>query len=119
MILGFVKDLFFSVKLEEALKRLGHQAVVVSGEEAFAARLRAAQPELVIIDLTMEGVDVEGVLQGIKEGPETAAISILAFTTHADWKRSEPLKPYCDRMVTKNMIVQQLPQLLEGYLGKR
>ena len=118
MILGFVKDLFFSLKLEEALKRLGHQAVVVSGEEAFAARLRAARPQLIIMDLTMDGVDVEGVLKGIREGPETAAIPILAFTTHADWKRSEPLKAYCNQMVTKNMIAQQLPQLLERYVGK-
>ncbi len=119
MILGFVKDLFFSLKLEEALRRLGHLAVVVSGEEAFAARLQAARPELVIVDLTMEDVDVGGILKGIRERPETQAIPILAFTTHADWKRSEPLKAYCDRVVTKSMIVQQLPRLLEEALGKR
>lgn len=117
MVLGFIKDFFFSTKLEEMLKKLSHPVAIVSSEEAFAARLREA-PRLVIIDLTMDGVDLEQLLKGLREAPETAKTPILGYTTHADWKRSEPLGQWCSRMVTKDRLSKNLPSLIQEHLGK-
>lgn len=116
MILGFVKDLFSSVKLEEAIKKLGHPVIIASSEAAFAKRLQEARPPLIIVDLTMDDVDLEQLLKGLKENPETAKVPILACTTHADWKRSRPFERWCDRMVTKDALSKHLPELIEGYL---
>jgi len=117
MILGFIKDLFFSTKLEEMLKKLGHPVTIVSGEEAFAAKLQE-EPSLIIIDLTMDGVDLERLLKSLREDQETAKIPILGYTTHVDWKRSEPLKRWCSRMVTKDMLSKDLPSLIQKYLER-
>lgn len=68
-------------------------------------------PDLVILDLTTNGWDYEaifGALDGAAPRP-----SILGFTTHALARSTQPLHARCTRVVTKETLTQELPELLK------
>jgi hypothetical protein len=42
---------------------------------------------------------------------------VLAFTTHALARETQPWHARCDRVVTKETLTQELPELLRHGLG--
>ena len=74
--------------------------------------LLTAVPDLVIFDLTTNGWDYEAffaVLEGAAPRPP-----VLGFTTHALAKATQPLHGRCTRVVTKETLTQELPELLKS-----
>jgi hypothetical protein len=74
-------------------------------EELEAALLKAAR--FVVLDLT-GGFDYARVF-GLTEA---AKVPVLAFTTHALARETQPWHGRCERVVTKETLTQELPQLL-------
>ncbi len=67
--------------------------------------------DLVILDLTTNGWDYEAffaALDGVTPRP-----ALLGFTTHALARVTQPLHPRCTRVVTKETLTQELPELLK------
>ena len=78
-------------------------------EELTAALAEA--PDLVILDLTTGGWDYErffAALDGAAARP-----SVLGFTTHVLARVTQPLHARCTRVVTKETLTQELPDLLK------
>jgi len=68
-------------------------------------------PDLVILDLTTSGWDYEAIftaLDGAASRP-----SVLGFTTHVLARSTQPLHARCTRVVTKETLTQELPELLK------
>jgi two-component system phosphate regulon response regulator PhoB len=66
------------------LRRNGYEvAGVTSGEEALKA-VRSSQPELILLDLMLPGVDGLEVCRLLKEDPETESVSIVILTAKGE-----------------------------------
>ena len=116
-ILAFVPDLFFSTKIQDTAKHLGHAATISRTPGDFVRKAQELSPALLIVDLTAEGMGLEELLAKLRLETETAPIPLLAFTTHAAWKQTAPLHRLCNQVVTKDELSRDLPALLAKYLG--
>jgi DNA-binding NarL/FixJ family response regulator len=117
MILAFVPDLFFSTKIQDTAKHLGHTATVSRTPDDFVRKAQELSPALLIVDLTAESPSLEETLMQLRGGVQASPIPLLAFTTHAAWKQTSPLHPLCDQVVTKEALARDLAALLTKYLG--
>lgn len=116
-ILAFVPDLFFSTKIQDTAKHLGHAATISRTPDDFVRKAQELSPALLIVDLTAEGMGLEELLAKLRLETEAAPIPLLAFTTHAAWKQTAPLHRLCNQVVTKDELSRDLPALLAKYLG--
>jgi hypothetical protein len=41
---------------------------------------------------------------------------VLGWTTHVLWKATKPLHERCDRVVTRETLTGELPEILRGYV---
>jgi CheY-like chemotaxis protein len=106
---GVVKDLFFVARIRETARMVGTPLSFARSSEELAVALADA-PDLVILDLTTSGWDYEalfGTLEAASPPPP-----VLGFTTHALARTTQPLHARCTRVVTKETLTQELPDLL-------
>lgn len=69
--------------LTRRLKRQGHDVVVaVNGQEAIELAIQA-NPDLILMDMSLPEVDGWQATREIKSRPDTQTIPILALTAHA------------------------------------
>jgi DNA-binding response OmpR family regulator len=116
-ILAFVPDLFFSTKIQDTAKHLGHTATISRTTDDFSRKAQELSPDLLIVDLTAEGASLEEPLLRLRRESHASPIPLLAFTTHAAWKQTTPLHRLCDQVVTKEALARDLATLLGKYLG--
>lgn len=116
-VLGFVPDLFFSTKIRDTARHLGHETTISRTTDDLIEKARELSPHLIIVDLTAEGVNLEEPLTQLRLETETAPVPLLAFTTHAAWKQTAPLHRLCNQVVTKEVLARELPALLQKYLS--
>ena len=70
--------------LTTLLKRAGYDVIAAcTGEEA-VAMAAAERPDLVLMDLTLPGIDGCEATRRIKVMPETSGIPVIAFSGHAE-----------------------------------
>jgi len=106
-----VKDLFFVARIKETARLVGTPLAFARTPEDLKAAVAEA-PDLLIVDLTTNGWDYEAffaVLDGVTPRP-----AVLGFTTHALAKTTQPLHGRCTRVVTKETLTQELPELLKS-----
>ncbi|MFQ5882965.1 MAG: hypothetical protein ACE5I9_10925 [Candidatus Methylomirabilales bacterium] len=115
-ILGLVPDLFFSTKIRDTAKHLGHTVTFLRMTDDLIQKARDLSPALLIVDLTVEGINLEEPLSRLRLEAETASIPLLAFTTHVAWKQTAPLHRLCSQVVTKEVLARDLPALLQKFL---
>jgi hypothetical protein len=105
-VLAVVKDLFFVARIRETA-RLAHVPLTFTRTvEELESGL--AQARFVLLDLTA-GFDYERMLGAA----EAAGVPVLAFTTHALARETQPWHARCERVVTKETLTQELPRLLQ------
>jgi hypothetical protein len=105
-----VKDLFFVARIKETARMVGTPLVFARTPEELTVAL-ADRADLVILDLTTSGWDYEpffAALDGMAPRPP-----VLGFTTHALARVTQPYHPRCTRVVTKETLTQELPELLK------
>jgi hypothetical protein len=66
------------------------------------------------VDLTTNGWDYEAIFTALERVPATA---VLGYTTHALARTTQPLHTRCRRVVTKETLTQELPDLLQRGLA--
>src|SRR5919202_6299208 len=94
---GLVNDLFFTLKIGDTAKYLGFPVQFTASAPEFFGQLATTRPALIIIDLTLSGVDIAALLARLTDDPQHTAVPILGYTTHADWKRTGPLHDNCTK----------------------
>jgi hypothetical protein len=105
-VIAVVRDLFFVARIRETAKLAGVPLVFARSPEELSTRL--AQPtRFVLLDLTA-GFDYETLFTTL----EAAGTPVLAFTTHALARQTQPWHARCRRVVTKETLTQELPSLL-------
>jgi hypothetical protein len=66
------------------------------------------------VDLTTDGWDYEAIFTALEAVP---AVPVLGYTTHALARTTQPLHARCRRVVTKETLTQELPDLLQRGLA--
>jgi hypothetical protein len=107
-VLAVVKDLFFVARIRETARLGGVPLVFARSPEDLETAL-ADGARLVLLDLTgrLDHAAIFAVLERA-----TARPPVLGYTTHALARETQPWHARCDRVVTKETLTQELPELL-------
>lgn len=77
-----------------------------------------ARPDLILMDLSLPGIDGWEATRRLKARPETEAIPVIALTAHAMQGDEEKARDCgCDDYLTKPIDENQLFAKLERFLG--
>ena len=112
-VVAHVGDLLFSSRIGETARRLGYGFRAARSLGDLRAAL-AGRPALVMLDLTASSLDPDAALREIDAAGRPAPV--LAWTTHVLWKTTQPFHDRCDRVVTRETLTDELPELLRGYV---
>lgn len=105
-VVAIVKDLFFVARIRETA-RLAEVPLTFARTAAEIAAALAAAPRFVLLDLTA-GLDYDAILAAARD----AGVPVLAFTTHALARQTQPWHARCERVITKETLTAELPTLL-------
>lgn len=88
----------------------GEQAIEMAGTEA---------PDLILMDISLPGLDGWEATRRLKAMPETRSIPIIALTAHAmAGDREKCLAAGCDDYDTKPVEFKRLLEKIQGFLDK-
>ena len=105
--------------MEFILARQGHEMLIaVNGEEALQ-KIRAHQPDLVLLDIMMPRIDGYEVAQQLRADPKTAALPVIMLSAKAqeeDIRRGAEVG--VDAYVTKPFSPEHLVQVVTEHLQR-
>jgi CheY-like chemotaxis protein len=104
--------------LSRRLAKQGYEMVTaVDGEEG-VAKAQAEAPALILMDMSLPGIDGWEATRRLKAAPETRKIPIIALTAHAmSDDREKALAAGCDDFDTKPVELPRLLSKIQALLG--
>jgi CheY-like chemotaxis protein len=105
--------------LSRRLQKKGYEVVMaLDGEQGVAMALSEA-PALILMDMSLPGIDGWEATRRIKAAPSTKSIPVIALTAHAlTSDRDQALEAGCDDFDTKPVEFTRLLAKIETLLGK-
>ena len=106
--------------LSRRLERKGYQVVIATDGEQGAALAQSEVPDLILLDMSLPGLDGWEVTRRIRKTAVTAAVPIIALTAHAmSGDREKALEAGCDDYDTKPVELIRLLGKIEALLQSR
>ena len=97
--------------LSRRLQKRGYEVVTAIDGETGVAKAQTEAPALILMDVSLPGIDGWEATRRLKAAPQTRHIPIMALTAHAmPGDRDKALAVGCDDFDTKPI---ELPRLLE------
>lgn len=116
-ILAVVDDLLFTVKINDAAKRVGLEAQFLKSEKDLLEKAKE-QPLLIILDLNANSVDPLDLITKIKGQNEFKGISVIAFLSHVQGELKLKAQDAGANMVmARSAFSQNLQQILKRHAG--
>ena len=108
------------MKLATLLVRsAGHTALCAIDAEAGLTQARAEQPDLILMDIQLPGIDGLAATSLLKQDPATAPIPIIALTAMAMRGDEQKTKDAgCDAYITKPLRYRELFEAIDALLVK-
>ena len=104
--------------LSRRLQRRGYEVVTAVDGETGLAMTRSEAPALVLMDMSLPGVDGWEATRQLKADPATRAIPVIALTAHAmAGDREKALAAGCDDFDTKPIELDRLLGKIQALLG--
>jgi len=104
--------------LSRRLQRRGYDVVTAVDGESGLAMTRTETPALVLMDMSLPGVDGWEATRQLKADPATRAIPVIALTAHAmAGDREKALAAGCDDFDIKPIDLDRLLGKIEALLG--
>jgi len=104
--------------LSRRLQRRGYEVVTAVDGETGLAMTRSEAPALVLMDMSLPGLDGWEATRRIKADPATRAIPVVALTAHAmAGDREQALAAGCDDFDTKPIDLERLLGKIQTLLG--
>jgi len=105
--------------LSRRLVKRGYEvAIAVDGEQGLAMA-RSEAPALVLMDMSLPGIDGWEVTRRLKAAPETRGIPVIGLTAHAmAGDRDKALAAGCDDFDTKPVELTRLLEKIEALLRR-
>ena len=100
------------------IKRGYEVAIALDGEQGIAMA-RSEQPALILMDMSLPGLDGWEATRQLKAMPETQAIPVIALTAHAmSGDREKATAAGCDDFDTKPVELTRLIDKIEALLAR-
>ncbi len=91
--------------------------MAVDGEEG-VAKAQAEAPALILMDMSLPGIDGWEATRRLKAAPQTQRIPVIALTAHAmSDDREKALEAGCDDFDTKPVELPRLLSKIQALLG--
>ena len=105
--------------LSRRLVKRGYEVdIAVDGEQGLAMA-RSTPPALILMDMSLPGVDGWEATRQLKAMPETRQVPVIALTAHAmAGDREKALAAGCDDFDTKPVDLPRLLAKIEALLGR-
>ena len=104
--------------LSRRLQRRGYEVVTAVDGESGLALTRSDAPALVLMDMSLPGIDGWEATRQLKADPATRAIPVIALTAHAmAGDREKALAAGCDDFDIKPIELDRLLGKIERLLG--
>jgi two-component system cell cycle response regulator DivK len=104
--------------LSRRLQRRGYEVLTAVDGESGLALTRSAGPGLVLMDMSLPGIDGWEATRQLKADPATRAIPVIALTAHAmAGDREKALAAGCDDFDIKPIDLDRLLEKIEALLG--
>jgi two-component system cell cycle response regulator DivK len=115
-----IEDNLANMKLATLLVRnAGHAALCAVDAETGLTRARTEQPELILMDIQLPGIDGLAATRLLKEDPVTALIPVIALTAMAMRGDEQKTKDAgCDAYITKPLRYGELRDAIDSLLAK-
>jgi len=111
-LVAVLDDLLFLVKIQEAAKRAGMEAIFVKSQSEALSQAKRA-PALMILDLNYKAAQPLDLITRLKSEEETKNVRLLGYVSHVQiGLRQEAEKRGCDQIVARSVFVENLPKLL-------
>jgi CheY-like chemotaxis protein len=105
--------------LSRRLQKKGYEVVLALDGEEGVAKARADAPALILMDMSLPGIDGWEATRRIKANPQTSAIPVIALTAHAlTSDRDQALAAGCDDFDTKPVEFTRLLAKIETLLKR-
>ena len=105
--------------LSRRLQKQGYEVVLaVDGDEGLA-KAQSESPALILMDMSLPGIDGWEATRRLKAAPNTQKIPIIALTAHAMTDdRDKALAAGCDDFDTKPVELPRLLSKMQALLGR-
>jgi len=115
-----VEDNPANMKLASLLLRnVGHEALCAVDAESGLTLARAQQPDLILMDVQLPGMDGLAATALLKADPATSSIPIIALTAMAMKEDKEKTRAAgCDAYIAKPLRYQELYAAIDALLVK-
>ena len=101
------------------LQSAGHTALCAADAETGLALVRAEQPDLILMDIQLPGMDGLAATVLLKKDPATAAIPVIALTAMAQMEdREKAMAAGCDGYIAKPLSIRGLYSAIDSLLSK-
>ena len=106
--------------LTRRLARRGFAVEVALDGEQAVARVLAAPPDVVLMDLNLPVLDGYEATRRLKGSPATERVPVIALSAHAmSDDRERALSAGCDDFDTKPVDLDRLIRKIDGVLGRK
>jgi CheY-like chemotaxis protein len=114
-VVAVLSDLMFTVKIQEAAKRAGMDAVFVQSRHDALAQAKL-NPAVMILDLNSTGTDPLEIISSLKTDDNTKEIELLGYVAHVqvDLKQAAQDRG-CDMVIARSAFSQNLPIILKRF----
>jgi len=103
--------------LMRRLKHFGHEIIIAADGSQAIARAKSDRPDLILMDMTLPGMDGWDATRELRRRMETSRIPVIALTAHtlpAD--RDRALEAGCDEFEPKPVELEPLMRKIETLL---
>ena len=115
-ILAVVDDLFFMVKIGDAAKRAGFEAMFLKTEEDVMAQAAAERPQMIIIDLNAKALDPVRLIEKIKGNSSLKGLTVIGFVSHVQGELKQKAHDAGASMVlARSAFSSNLPAILKRH----
>jgi len=117
-ILAVVDDLLFTVKINDAAKRIGLEVEFLKSEKDLLDKVRDEKPMLVILDLNANSIQPVHAIEKLKGNAAVKGISIIGFVSHVQGELKQKAQDAGANMVmARSAFSQNLQQILRRHAG--
>jgi CheY-like chemotaxis protein len=105
--------------LSRRLEKRGYQVTLAVDGEDGVAKAQSERPALILMDMSLPGIDGWEATRRIKAAPQTSGIPVIALTAHPlTSDRDQALAAGCDDFDTKPVEFARLLAKIENLLAK-
>jgi PleD family two-component response regulator len=117
-ILAVVDDLLFTVKINDAAKRVGLDVVFLKSERDVLDKAADEKPLLIILDLNNNSVEPLHLIEKLKAHGDLKKISLIGYLSHVQGElKQKAHEAGANIVMARSAFSQNLQQILKRHAG--